>query len=771
MNEIAIVILLGLLAIVGPWVIGIVALARVGKAQDEIRALRRRLESRDADSVSAAAPAPAVSAAPASATTVALPDAKPRAAVPPPLPDPAILPATPAATVAVAQKPAARVGQAPDRDEKPKRKLEITIGAIGASFVGIATLLVGITCFIVYALQNDWIGPGTRILAGITTGIILVTVGYRCETKGRGLGVLARALTGGGVALFYFCVYAAFGIYALIGALLCGVGLVAVATACLLLAVRYRSQTIAVLGVLGAFLTPFLMDSNALNLTFTLAYIAVINVPVMLLGLRRSWQGLYNTAFALSVIVLLSWLGYNLDVRPQQVWLNGLLFTCVYFGEFAMLGLLKLKSERDHTGRALDIIRLCVASGALLGSLTWILSQSGRTDWIAEAYLVAAFVHGALAWFGWRWLPEYKEEILAFLTAAIAFVTLAVPAELDGIWVSLAWGLEGAILAWYGLRIKSPLFQAIAGVLSGIGLLKVLVFDYMEFDDPGDRLFLNGKFLVAFFTTCSIGVQSWLHGRLSDEVPESKDSRTAAEFFGVTAVIAVIAVFWRDLAYLTEGDYTWPWLVSSGVLFLAGAAGVWLGRANGLRATALVGTALIYLLPIKLILIDQFAIHDAYGEAPFILNRVLLSEFLMLAAVAFWMRTCRSESDLLPGGVRGHVIGMLGVVLAAILLVTHEFIRVDKPWSGPAITLWWGASAFILTIFGLARNHPAMRYFSLALFGVTVGKVFLFDLSVLTGLKRIAAFIGLGLLLLIVSYAYQRIAPKLQGVWDDEDED
>ncbi|MDA0322424.1 MAG: DUF2339 domain-containing protein [Verrucomicrobia bacterium] len=775
MNEIAIVILLGLLVFVGPWVIGIVALARVGKTQAEIRALRRRLDSRDADSGSTPTPAPAASAAPSSAMTVALPDAKRKAAVPPPLPDPAIPPAmpptTPPAKVTVDLKPEARVGQAPDRDEKPKRKLEITIGAIVASFVGIATLLVGITYFIVYAIQNDWVGPGTRILAGITTGIVLVIVGYRCETKGRGLGVLARALTGGGVALFYFCVYAAFGIYALIGSLLCGVGLVAVAAACLLLAVRYRSQAIAVLGVLGAFLTPFLMDSNALNLTFTLAYIAVINVPVMLLGLRRSWQGLYNTAFALSVIVLLSWLGYNLNVRPQQIWLDGLLFTCIYFAEFAMLGLLKLKSERDHTGRALDIIRLCVASGALLGSLTWILGQSGRTDWIAEAYLMAAFVHAALAWFGWRWLPEFKEEILAFLTAGIAFVTLAVPAELDGIWVSLAWGLEGAILAWYGLRIKSPLFQAIAGVLSSIGLLKVLVFDYVEFDDAGDRLFLNGKFLVAFFTTGSIGLQSWLHGRLSEEVPESKDSRTAAEIFGVTAVIAVLAVFWRDLVYLTDGDYTWPWLVSSGVLFLAGAAGVWLGRANGLRATALVGTALIYLLPIKLILIDQFAIHDAYEGAPFLLNGVLLSEFLMLAAVAFWMRTYRSESEILPGGVRGHVIGMLGVVLAAILLVTHEFIRVDKPWSGTAVTLWWGSSAFVLTIFGLARNHPAIRYFSLALFGVTVGKVFLFDLSVLTGLKRIAAFIGLGLLLLIVSYAYQRIAPKLQGVWEDEDED
>jgi uncharacterized membrane protein len=760
MNEIAIVILLGVLIFVGPWVIGIVALVRVGNTQSELRGLRRRIDSLDHEPVPAPAPA-LVAATPA--VPVAPPEAKPDAPSPPPppVPDRIAPPASPPQKAAEGEKQAIR-------GEKPKRKLEITIGAIVASFVGVATLLVGITYFIVYAIQNNWVGPGTRILAGITTGIILVFIGYRCETKGRGLGVLARALTGGGVALFYFCVYAAFGIYALIGALLCGAGLVAVAATCLLLAVFYRSQAIAVLGVLGAFLTPFLMDSNALNLTFTLAYIAVINVPVMLLGLRRSWQGLYNTAFALSVIVLMSWLGHNLGVRSSQAWTDGLLFACIYFGEFAMLGLLKLKSERDHTGRTLDIIRLCVASGALLASLTWILNEAGRTGWIAEAYLAAAFAHAILAWFGWRWLPEFKEEILTFLTAAIAFVTLAVPAELDGIWVSLSWGLEGAILAWWGLRIRSPLFQAIAGILSSIGLLKVLVYDYVEFDDPGDTLFLNGKFLVAFLTTCSLGVQSWLHGRLSDELPESKDSRSAAEIFGVTAVLAILAVFWRDLVYLADGDHTWPWLVSSGVMFMAGAAGVWLGRANGLRATALVGTALIYLLPIKLILIDQFAIHDPYMNAPLFLNGVLFSEILMLAAVACWMHVYRSDSDVLPPGVRAHVIGMLGVILAAILLVTHEFIRVDKPWSGTAITLWWGSSAFLLTIFGLVRNHPAVRYFALALFAVTVGKVFLFDLAVLTGFKRIAAFIGLGLLLLIVSYAYQKIAPRLQGAWEDE---
>lgn len=771
MEEIAAIILVGVVVLLGPWIIAIIALVRAGNIRSELDKLRRRMsgfEQKEADVPPQPAPATEPAPKPKPEPVPVEPAPETAAAQPPPFP-PAMpqAAATPAKVTADAKPaPALKAKQAPAA--RPRQKLEITIGAIVASFVGIATLLVGITYFIVYAIQNNWIGPGTRILAGITTGIVLVAVGYRCETKGRGLGVLARALTGGGVALFYFCVYAAYGIYSLIGSLLCGAGLVAVAVACLALATFYGSQAIAVLGVLGAFLTPFLMDSDALDLTFTLAYIAVINVPVMLFGLRRNWHGLYNTAFALSMLVLLAWLGNNLS-RHGDAWSSGLLFTGIFFAEFAALGLLKLREERTHTGRTGDIIRLCTASGLLLVSLTWILNASGRTDWIAEAYLVAAFAHAVLAWFGWRWLPEFKEEILAFLTAAIAFLTLAVPAELDGIWVSLVWGLEGALLAWWGLRIRSHLFQAIAGVLSSIGLLKVLLFDYAEFDDAADQLFLNGKFMVAILTTLSLGVQSWLHGRLQTIEPDSKTRSPAAEIFGVATVVAVLAVFWRDLFYLADGDLAWPWLVSTAVMMLAGAAGVWLGRANGLGATTIVGTFLIYLLPLKLIFVDQAAIHDVYKNAPLFLNGVLLSEFLMLIVVAAWMFAYRSKDAWMPPGLPSHIIGMLSVILAAILLVTHEFARVDEPWSGTAVTLWWGSSAFILTFAGLARNIPAVRYFALALFGVTVVKVFIFDLSVLTGFKRIGAFIGIGILLLVVSYAYQKIAPKLQGTWDEED--
>ena len=45
---------------------------------------------------------------------------------------------------------------------------------------------------------------------------------------------------------------------------------------------------------------------------------------------------------------------------------------------------------------------------------------------------------------------------------------------------------------------------------------------------------------------------------------------------------------------------------------------------------------------------------------------------------------------------------------------------------------------------------------------MTVVKVFLVDLHEFSGLQRVAAFMGVGVLLLLLSYIYQRVAPGLQ---------
>jgi uncharacterized membrane protein len=78
----------------------------------------------------------------------------------------------------------------------------------------------------------------------------------------------------------------------------------------------------------------------------------------------------------------------------------------------------------------------------------------------------------------------------------------------------------------------------------------------------------------------------------------------------------------------------------------------------------------------------------------------------------------------------------------------------DAEWY--AYSLAWLVYAGALLALGILRALAALRYASLALVMLTVAKLFLFDMSALTGLYRVASFLGLGLSLVGIGYLYQR---------------
>jgi uncharacterized membrane protein len=81
---------------------------------------------------------------------------------------------------------------------------------------------------------------------------------------------------------------------------------------------------------------------------------------------------------------------------------------------------------------------------------------------------------------------------------------------------------------------------------------------------------------------------------------------------------------------------------------------------------------------------------------------------------------------------------------------SHKLVR-DFAWS--ALWMLYGAALMIL---GFARSNAFLRWLALILLGLTVGKVFLYDLSTLERVYRILSFIALGILLLAISFAYQK---------------
>jgi uncharacterized membrane protein len=76
------------------------------------------------------------------------------------------------------------------------------------------------------------------------------------------------------------------------------------------------------------------------------------------------------------------------------------------------------------------------------------------------------------------------------------------------------------------------------------------------------------------------------------------------------------------------------------------------------------------------------------------------------------------------------------------------------------LSVFWGLVGVGTIVLGLRRDLAIVRVAGLALLGVTVAKLFLFDLATLTAGYRVVSFIGLGVLLLAGALVWQRLRPR-----------
>lgn len=736
----SLILLVILLVLGAPLTMSIIALVLAVKARGDVRELHRQLLMGRRPKKT-----PAVTATPQPAPKV--------------VPTPQAAPAVPAPKTASTPAPP-RPPPPPGPAKQPGGNLEVTLGGKVASFVGIGTLVLGVVFFVGYAIQHGWIGPAMRVTLGMLTGGVLIAIGHLMERKNKNLAILARVLTGGGAALLYFSVFAAHGIYGLIGPAAAVGGLVVVAAAVLALAAVYRSQIVGILGVLGAFLTPAVIGGDFSRGVFPLAYIVAVNATVMGLGLRRNWQSLYNIAFGFTAVYGAMWLERELGGDAELTG-HGMIFCLVCFAEFIGLGLIKLKGERGQLSQVVDLLRMLATSLLLLGAVYWILDARDLNAWIGLAFLVLAAVHLGIVKLAWRWLPRFKYDILVLLAGALTFSTLALPAQLDGVWVSLGWSIEGLVLAVFAWKYRVSAFQ-IAGLFLGLlGLSKALLFDFSLYDHNIQPLFFNSRFMVGLGSAVLLGAQSWIYGR-SEELLKSSHRILEDAILLIASVGFVIAVAVDGLLVL-DGDAPWAWLLSSIALAVVG---VFLLLVGGSRSSTLriAGIMALILVPAKLMLVDGPILwFEGSGDFEVFVNSVFLVGLLLVAGGAITLRlVLPKEPEHAPPPFLVPVLFNIVSIVSVIFLVTLEIFRTKTDWQGTAVTLWWAACALALIIIGLNRQIRYLRYTALILFCITLAKVFLFDLSELNGLIRVAAFIGVGLILLVLSFLYQRLAPHLQ---------
>jgi hypothetical protein len=218
------------------------------------------------------------------------------------------------------------------------------------------------------------------------------------------------------------------------------------------------------------------------------------------------------------------------------------------------------------------------------------------------------------------------------------------------------------------------------------------------------------------------------------------------------------------------------------VATLAGAA--WLAvrtaDADGEREPVTLFAALAaidlvaVLLTLREIAVSEFyqVLHPAFANAEFATALVGLA---ILAAVAWaaWRLAAGPTFETLGPSRRWGTEGLAGVTLIlfnllAILSVERE---IGALWTrntaglqrSLAISGFLMAYGAVLLAAGFWRRSAFVRWQALVLLLFTICKVFFYDISGLSQGYRVASFLGLGVVLMGVSYAYQKDWLGLRG--------
>ena len=280
---------------------------QLGLLQQEILVLRAELKQPPAASPPSetiasqpvapvfAPPAPVMPAA-VTPPTIAIaprPSPPPAPAEPPPLLPPVIAPVRPA--------------YVPPAPAKPVINWEQFMGAKLFAWLGGLALFLGVAFFVKYSFEHDLIPPEVRVARGFVFGVGLIIGGLKIPRER--YAITSLTLIAAGIVSLYAVTFACNSIYhfAFFGPLPTFLLMALITATAFVLAVRLDAPVVAILGILGGFLTPVLINTGHDNPPGLFGYLALLDVGLIAVTLHRRWFYLVPLGAAGTVLMIISW--------------------------------------------------------------------------------------------------------------------------------------------------------------------------------------------------------------------------------------------------------------------------------------------------------------------------------------------------------------------------------------------------------------------------------------------------------------------------------
>jgi hypothetical protein len=532
-----------------------------------------------------------------------------------------------------------------------------------------------------------------------------------------------------------------------------------------------------------------------------------LNIGILALAYYKKWNLVNILTYIFTVFLYGGWLAKDLT-NDKPHYLGALLFGFVFYFIFILMNIINnIKTKGEFSKTQLTIL----ASNTFLFYAAGMAILSNFHPELRGLFTTAiALLNLTYAWFLYKKFGLDKKAVYLLIGLTLTFITLAIPIQFKGNYITLFWAAEAVLLLWLSQKSKISSYRFASVIVHALMIIS-LIMDWDKYynGDAVLNIVLNPIFTTGIFAVISLFAVSHL---LKDETesikllgiqfnPEKYKKLILGLGYVIGYLVGIFEVAYQSNYAITNPSSAAALPVVYHLIFFALLARHLVKKKTegGYHATTLIAVINIVLFAFWF---SNYAFSEhedilAYGTGRsiafylhyislliivyfgFLLYKInskkmILSMFnkkFFVWAVAFFIIYIASSEVMLHGLVLMNSpvtlhdiqnsrmfasykseIPYLRELIAkdAIELARIKIIKTGFP-------VLWGILAFLFLIIGIKKQVKTLRIIALSLLGLTILKLFIYDISNISETGKIISFILLGILILIISFVYQKI--------------
>jgi uncharacterized membrane protein len=653
-----------------------------------------------------------------------------------------------------------------------QNQIEMKIGLNWVNKIGILLILFGVGAASKYT-YSTWFNDYMKGIFFFLLGGLLLVGGEWAYRKAK--QTFATGLLGGGISVLYgaifYCYFQLKILDLMMGILLS----IAVTMSTIILSLRYRSRTICSLGLVGGYLPffsyAFVFGLNGIDFYTAMGYLFLLNLSVLLISLWRKWNVVHYISF---VFHLPSLVYLVFEASNETV---GMIYSLLTFLMYLAITL-AYPFKTKQALHKLDVVLLGMNTFFSCVILYLLFEKAGFDEFRGLLALIFALVYIGLGRFVEKVMTHEKSTLILFYATSLTFAVLMIPFQFGVQWMSLGWLVEGVILTVYGYRSKIRLMEKAGWGLFLLSIGGFYVLDFLQLFQPysvGRDLHLK----YAAVTLAMLAVTFfYLHERANNKEYRNSVIGEYISFFKYASLVNV----WIYLMYsgMELYDHLAPVQYDHFEFYkLTLAAFITVGTAFTLSKIPLLQDRIVtyYRMFLYIVgyLICLFITAFIPVLEPVFADNTFYHYLALGILIGFNLFVLFSARDLIILLIRRNFknIELYPLIIGLYLLANITAFMIVQFRLG-SVNLWFSIVYLLLAIgfilYGFKTKFVYIRRMGLALSLLSTTKLFLFDLSFLTQGSKIFAYFSFGIILLGISFIYQKISNILEGSKQMEDQ-